>query len=155
MIARRGAQAMRCAHGPHARPHLSARLFVKVSGVFIKWNRKFQTLEYFDNLETSDRSEYSDNIFVETFVHFFTFWEKVNSLFHWFWKYIHILVCRYLFSWMWSRNVFILNIYRNITYIRCMYDAPIQLFFIFKNDRICYLSDLFQSEFLVKDEIWK
>ena len=36
-----------------------------------------------------------------------------------------------------------------------MYDAPIQLFFIFKNDRICYLSDLFQSEFLVKDEIWK
>ena len=28
-----------------------------------------------------------------------------------------------------------------------MYDAPIQFFFIFKNDRICYLSALFQSEF--------
>ena len=38
-------------------------------------------LEYFDNLENSDRSEYSHDIFVETPVHFFTFWEKVNSLF--------------------------------------------------------------------------
>ena len=35
VIARRGAQAMRCARGPHARPNLSAHLFVKVSGVFI------------------------------------------------------------------------------------------------------------------------
>ena len=33
-------------------------------------------LEYFDNLENSDRSEYSHDIFVETPVHFFTFWEN-------------------------------------------------------------------------------
>ena len=35
VIARRGTRAIRRAGGPHARPNLSARIFVKVSGVFI------------------------------------------------------------------------------------------------------------------------
>ena len=38
-------------------------------------------LDHFNRLENSDKSEYSDVISVETPVHFFTFWEKVNSFF--------------------------------------------------------------------------
>ena len=147
MIARPVVWAMRRARGAHARPNLSARVTslsksLRSIHILITW--KILTGQNILMIFLLKR------LFI-----FSHSGKKWTLFFHWFWRYIHILVCRYLFSWMWSRNVFILNIYRNITYIRCMYDAPIQFFFIFKNDRICYLSALFQSEFLMKDMIWK